>query len=270
MVIPPQATPPAIGVDPTHPHAPPKISPLLLALAELRPAARRHGRVPVQGLRPHAALHEVRLGQVRRERRLRRHHGASRGKLRRHGRRSRGPRRSATGSTRSSARSPTPTTSCSRAWSTRRTSMTRRSSAGARRCRTASRSWWGSSRGSIFAPIAHGDDLLGDAYEYLMRHFATQSGKSKGQFYTPAEVSRIMAQVIGIGPDTRRDHTVYDPTCGSGSLLIKAADPGCAIGCAPRFNRRCLPKLPRGGLALVGDDGHLRHGHRGGRSALLP
>ncbi len=71
---------------------------------------------------------------------------------------------------------------------------------------------------------AHGDDLLGDAYEYLMRHFATQSGKSKGQFYTPAEVSRIMAQVIGIGPDTRRDQTVYDPTCGSGSLLIKAAD----------------------------------------------
>ena len=71
---------------------------------------------------------------------------------------------------------------------------------------------------------AHGDDLLGDAYEYLMRHFATQSGKSKGQFYTPAEVSRIMAQVIGIGPDSKRDHTVYDPTCGSGSLLIKAAD----------------------------------------------
>ena len=71
---------------------------------------------------------------------------------------------------------------------------------------------------------AHGDDLLGDAYEYLMRHFATQSGKSKGQFYTPAEVSRIMAQVIGIGPETRRDQTVYDPTCGSGSLLIKAAD----------------------------------------------
>ena len=71
---------------------------------------------------------------------------------------------------------------------------------------------------------AHGDDLLGDAYEYLMRHFATQSGKSKGQFYTPAEVSRIMAQVIEVGPDTRRDHPVYDPTCGSGSLLIKAAD----------------------------------------------
>ena len=71
---------------------------------------------------------------------------------------------------------------------------------------------------------AHGDDLLGDAYEYLMRHFATQSGKSKGQFYTPAEVSRIMAQVIGIGPDTRQDQTVHDPTCGSGSLLIKAAD----------------------------------------------
>ena len=69
-----------------------------------------------------------------------------------------------------------------------------------------------------------GDDLLGDAYEYLMRHFATESGKSKGQFYTPAEVSRIMAQVIGIGPDTSQDETIYDPTCGSGSLLLRAAD----------------------------------------------
>ena len=70
---------------------------------------------------------------------------------------------------------------------------------------------------------AEGDDLLGDAYEYLMRHFATESGKSKGQFYTPAEVSRIMAQVVGIGADTRPDQTIYDPTCGSGSLLLKAA-----------------------------------------------
>src|SRR6056297_1455106 len=45
---------------------------------------------------------------------------------------------------------------------------------------------------------AEGDDLLGDAYEYLMRNFATESGKSKGQFYTPAEVSRVMAQINGI------------------------------------------------------------------------
>ena len=71
---------------------------------------------------------------------------------------------------------------------------------------------------------AEGDDLLGDAYEYLMRHFATESGKSKGQFYTPAEVSRVLAKVVGIGSDTRQDQTVYDPTCGSGSLLLKAAD----------------------------------------------
>ena len=71
---------------------------------------------------------------------------------------------------------------------------------------------------------AEGDDLLGDAYEYLMRHFATESGKSKGQFYTPAEISRILAQVIGITPHTRQDQTVYDPTCGSGSLLLKVAD----------------------------------------------
>jgi type I restriction enzyme M protein len=72
---------------------------------------------------------------------------------------------------------------------------------------------------------AEGDDLLGDAYEYLMRHFATESGKSKGQFYTPAEVSRIMAKVIGIErAASLKDPTAYDPTCGSGSLLIKAAD----------------------------------------------
>src|SRR6266536_3915965 len=70
-----------------------------------------------------------------------------------------------------------------------------------------------------------GDDLLGDAYEYLMRHFATESGKSKGQFYTPAEVSRIIAQILGIrDAKTSSDTTVYDPTCGSGSLLLKVAD----------------------------------------------
>ncbi len=71
---------------------------------------------------------------------------------------------------------------------------------------------------------AEGDDLLGDAYEYLMRHFATESGKSKGQFYTPAEVSRIIAKVVGIGQQTRQDQAIYDPTCGSGSLLLKAAN----------------------------------------------
>ena len=71
---------------------------------------------------------------------------------------------------------------------------------------------------------AEGDDILGDAYEYLMRNFATQSGKSKGQFYTPAEVSRIMAKVIGINQARSQSQTIYDPTCGSGSLLLKAAD----------------------------------------------
>ncbi|MDA7522705.1 DUF3293 domain-containing protein, partial [Akkermansiaceae bacterium] len=71
---------------------------------------------------------------------------------------------------------------------------------------------------------ADNDDLLGDAYEYLMRHFATESGKSKGQFYTPSEVSRIMAKVIGITSDNAiASTTAYDPTCGSGSLLLKVA-----------------------------------------------
>ena len=71
---------------------------------------------------------------------------------------------------------------------------------------------------------ANGDDILGDAYEYLMRNFATESGKSKGQFYTPAEVSRILAKVIGIDKVDDPDTSVYDPACGSGSLLIRAAD----------------------------------------------
>ncbi|MDY5630923.1 MAG: type I restriction-modification system subunit M [Bacteroidaceae bacterium] len=66
------------------------------------------------------------------------------------------------------------------------------------------------------------DDLLGDAYEYLMKNFAAESGKSKGQFYTPAEVSRVMAKLLRIDELDRAEHTIYDPTCGSGSLLLRA------------------------------------------------
>ncbi len=51
-----------------------------------------------------------------------------------------------------------------------------------------------------------------------MRHFATESGKSKSQFYTPAEVSRIMAKVIGMGDATSGFQSIYDPTCGSGCV----------------------------------------------------
>lgn len=74
---------------------------------------------------------------------------------------------------------------------------------------------------------ASGDDIIGDAYEYFMMKFAQESGKSKGQFYTPSEVSRIIARLIGIGdikamPD--KSWTLYDPAAGSGSLLIRAAD----------------------------------------------
>ncbi|WRE28978.1 type I restriction-modification system subunit M [Helicobacter pylori] len=81
----------------------------------------------------------------------------------------------------------------------------------------------------IFADLslgAHGaldNDLLGDAYEYLMRHFASESGKSKGQFYTPSEVSLLLSLLLGIDANTRQDKSIYDPTCGSGSLLLKAS-----------------------------------------------
>ena len=66
------------------------------------------------------------------------------------------------------------------------------------------------------------DDLMGDAYEYLMKNFATESGKSKGQFYTPAEVSRVMAKVIRLDKADSVSKTIYDPTCGSSSLLLRA------------------------------------------------
>jgi len=69
-----------------------------------------------------------------------------------------------------------------------------------------------------------GDDLLGDAYEFLIRHFATESGKSKGSFLTPAEVSRVLAKVVGVSNATDQAQNIYDPTCGSGSLLLKAHD----------------------------------------------
>ena len=84
---------------------------------------------------------------------------------------------------------------------------------------------------------ADGDDILGDAYEYLMRHFATESGKSKGQFYTPAEVSRVMAKVIGIDKAKSQTQTIYDPTCGSGGLLLKA-----------------YKKVPSGKVAIYGQE----------------
>ncbi len=74
---------------------------------------------------------------------------------------------------------------------------------------------------------ASGDDIIGDAYEYFMMKFAQDSGKSKGQFYTPSEVSRIIARLIGIGnikPLPDKSWTIYDPAAGSGSLLIRAAD----------------------------------------------
>ena len=75
--------------------------------------------------------------------------------------------------------------------------------------------------------VASGDDIIGDAYEYFMMKFAQESGKSKGQFYTPSEVSRVIAQLIGISKirqSVNQKWTLHDPAAGSGSLLIRAAD----------------------------------------------
>ncbi|WP_138443012.1 type I restriction-modification system subunit M [Sinomonas susongensis] len=110
---------------------------------------------------------------------------------------------------------------------------------------------------------AEGDDLLGDAYEYLMRHFATQSGKSKGQFYTPAEVSRVMAQLLQIPADAPKSTTVYDPTCGSGSLLIKVADAAPnGLTIYGQENDNATWALARMNMILHGNETHdLRQGN---------
>jgi type I restriction enzyme M protein len=64
-------------------------------------------------------------------------------------------------------------------------------------------------------------DLLGDAYEYLIGQFASGAGKKAGEFYTPQQVSSILAQLVTVGKDKLK--SVYDPTCGSGSLLLRVA-----------------------------------------------
>lgn len=64
-------------------------------------------------------------------------------------------------------------------------------------------------------------DVLGDAYEYLIGKFASGAGKKAGEFYTPQQVSSILAQLVTVGKDQLR--SVYDPTCGSGSLLLRVA-----------------------------------------------
>jgi type I restriction enzyme M protein len=63
------------------------------------------------------------------------------------------------------------------------------------------------------------NDVIGDAYEYLIAHFASDAGKKGGEFFTPSGVSTLLAQLIGAKEGDR----IYDPACGSGSLLIKAA-----------------------------------------------
>ncbi|CEO26409.1 type I restriction-modification system subunit M [Paraclostridium sordellii] len=64
-------------------------------------------------------------------------------------------------------------------------------------------------------------DVLGDAYEYLISQFAANAGKKAGEFYTPQQVSKILAKIVTVGKTDLKD--VYDPTCGSGSLLLRVA-----------------------------------------------
>ena len=104
-----------------------------------------------------------------------------------------------------------------------------------------------------------------------MRHFATESGKSKGQFYTPAEVSRVMAKVIGVGSAKPRRQTIYDPTCGSGSLLLKAHDEAKAAPARPCPLRAGDGQCHGGAGQDEHDPARLPHGrHLEGQHPLQP
>tara|TARA_R110002050_G_scaffold300054_1_gene467515 strand:+ start:162 stop:2711 length:2550 start_codon:yes stop_codon:yes gene_type:complete len=106
---------------------------------------------------------------------------------------------------------------------------------------------------------AGGDDILGDAFEYLMKNFATESGKSKGQFYTPGEVSRVLAKVLGI-TEPKNSTTFYDPTCGSGSLLLKVIDEADNKGSIYGQEKDvATAALARMNMILHGIEGHEIH-----------
>ncbi|MDQ0273734.1 type I restriction-modification system subunit M [Cytobacillus purgationiresistens] len=78
--------------------------------------------------------------------------------------------------------------------------------------------------------IGHDGDIIGDAYEYLISQFASEAGKKAGEFYTPHEVSDMMARIAAIGQEDKRLFSVFDPTMGSGSLMLNIRnylnDPG--------------------------------------------
>ncbi len=68
--------------------------------------------------------------------------------------------------------------------------------------------------------IGHDGDVIGDAYEFLIGQFASEAGKKAGEFYTPHQVSVMMARIAAIGQEDKKLFSVYDPTMGSGSLML--------------------------------------------------
>lgn len=68
--------------------------------------------------------------------------------------------------------------------------------------------------------IGHNGDVIGDAYEFLISQFASEAGKKAGEFYTPHMVSEMMAQIVTIGQEDKKLFSVFDPTMGSGSLML--------------------------------------------------
>lgn len=114
--------------------------------------------------------------------------------------------------------------------------------------------------------IAHEGDALGDAYEYLIGQFASDSGKKAGEFYTPQPVSTLMTQIVLAGKENQKGFSVYDPTMGSGSLLLNAKkysnEPGTINYFGQELNTSTY-NLARMNMILHGVDIANQHLHNG-------
>lgn len=114
--------------------------------------------------------------------------------------------------------------------------------------------------------IVHNRDALGDAYEYLIAQFASASGKKAGEFYTPQTVSQLMTQIVLDGKENQKGFSVYDPTMGSGSLLLNAKNISNEPGTINYFGQELNTStynLARMNMILHGVDvanQHLRNG----------
>ena len=124
---------------------------------------------------------------------------------------------------------------------------------------------------AVLDVAGHAGDMLGDAYEYLIGQFATDSGKKAGEFYTPQPVAKLMTQIAFLGREDKLGFTIYDATMGSGSLLLNAKKYSHKPQTVVYFGQELNLKQDNGVMAIVLPHGVLFRGNAEGtiRKALL-